>query len=94
MDVMRNEPLDFIGVDYAVDNRDVEETVLPVGAVLPRIRREPPRRHRRDTGHEPGASQGGVRRSAVTRCLSRRVAEGAEPPLQRRSHAGLSILTR
>jgi aryl-alcohol dehydrogenase-like predicted oxidoreductase len=31
-EVMRNEPLDFIGVDYAVDNRDVEETVLPLAA--------------------------------------------------------------
>ena len=28
--VMRNEPLDFIGVDYAVDNRNVEETILPL----------------------------------------------------------------
>jgi len=28
--VMRTEPLDFIGVDYAVDNRDVEETILPL----------------------------------------------------------------
>lgn len=28
--VMRAEPLDFIGVDYAVDNRDVEETILPL----------------------------------------------------------------
>jgi aryl-alcohol dehydrogenase-like predicted oxidoreductase len=30
--VMRNEPIDFIGVDYAVDNRDVEETILPLAA--------------------------------------------------------------
>ncbi|MDH4043061.1 MAG: aldo/keto reductase [Gemmatimonadota bacterium] len=30
--VMRNEPLDFIGIDYAVDNRDVEETILPLAA--------------------------------------------------------------
>jgi aryl-alcohol dehydrogenase-like predicted oxidoreductase len=30
IEVMRNEPLDFIGVDYAVDNRDVEETILPL----------------------------------------------------------------
>jgi aryl-alcohol dehydrogenase-like predicted oxidoreductase len=29
---MRDEPLDFIGVDYAVDNRDVEETILPLAA--------------------------------------------------------------
>ncbi len=28
--VMREEPLDFIGVDYAVDNRDVEERILPL----------------------------------------------------------------
>jgi aryl-alcohol dehydrogenase-like predicted oxidoreductase len=31
-EVMRNEPLDFIGIDYAVDNRDVEETILPLAA--------------------------------------------------------------
>ncbi|HUP46221.1 MAG TPA: aldo/keto reductase, partial [Thermoanaerobaculia bacterium] len=30
--VMRNEPIDFIGIDYAVDNRDVEETILPLAA--------------------------------------------------------------
>ncbi len=28
--IMRNEPLDFIGIDYAVDNRGVEETILPL----------------------------------------------------------------
>jgi aryl-alcohol dehydrogenase-like predicted oxidoreductase len=28
--VMRAEPLDFIGVDYAVDNRSVEEKILPL----------------------------------------------------------------
>jgi len=28
--VMREEPLDFIGVDYAVDNRSAEETILPL----------------------------------------------------------------
>ncbi len=28
--VMREEPLDFIGVDYAVDNRAVEKTILPL----------------------------------------------------------------
>jgi aryl-alcohol dehydrogenase-like predicted oxidoreductase len=28
--VMRNEPLDFVGIDYAVDNRDVEEAILPL----------------------------------------------------------------
>ncbi len=30
--VMRNEPIDFIGVDYAVDNRDVEQSILPLAA--------------------------------------------------------------
>ena len=28
--VMRTEPLDFIGIDYAVDNREVEQTILPL----------------------------------------------------------------
>lgn len=28
--IMRNEPLDFIGVDYAVDNRGVEAKILPL----------------------------------------------------------------
>jgi len=28
--VMRNEPLDFIGIDYAADNRGVEERILPL----------------------------------------------------------------
>ena len=28
--VMRNEPIDFIGVDYAVDNREAAETILPL----------------------------------------------------------------
>ena len=27
---MRNEPLDFIGVDYAIDNREIETTILPL----------------------------------------------------------------
>jgi aryl-alcohol dehydrogenase-like predicted oxidoreductase len=27
---MRNEPMDFIGIDYAVDNRGVEEKILPL----------------------------------------------------------------
>ena len=30
--VMRSESLDFIGLDYAVDNRDVEATILPLAA--------------------------------------------------------------
>ncbi len=30
--VMKSEQLDFIGVDYAVDNRSVEETILPLAA--------------------------------------------------------------
>ncbi len=28
--IMRNEPLDFIGIDYAIDNRTVEESILPL----------------------------------------------------------------
>lgn len=32
IEVMRSEPLDFIGIDYAIDNRDVEETILPLAA--------------------------------------------------------------
>ena len=28
--IMRSEPLDFIGVDYAVDNREAEQTILPL----------------------------------------------------------------
>jgi aryl-alcohol dehydrogenase-like predicted oxidoreductase len=30
MEVMRTEPLDFIGVDYAIDNRGVEDAILPL----------------------------------------------------------------
>lgn len=30
VEVMRNEPLDFIGIDYAIDNLAVEETILPL----------------------------------------------------------------
>jgi aryl-alcohol dehydrogenase-like predicted oxidoreductase len=30
IDVMQNEDIDFIGVDYAVDNRNVEERILPL----------------------------------------------------------------
>jgi aryl-alcohol dehydrogenase-like predicted oxidoreductase len=30
LDLMRREPLDFIGIDYAIDNRTVEEHVLPL----------------------------------------------------------------
>jgi aryl-alcohol dehydrogenase-like predicted oxidoreductase len=30
--IMRREPLDFIGVDYAVDNRGVEDEILPLAA--------------------------------------------------------------
>jgi len=29
-DVMRNEPIDFIGIDYAVDNRGPEEVIFPL----------------------------------------------------------------
>src|SRR5690606_22488361 len=32
MEIMRNEPIDFIGIDYAVDNREVENQVLPLAA--------------------------------------------------------------
>ena len=28
--IMRDEPLDFIGIDYAVDNRESAETILPL----------------------------------------------------------------
>jgi aryl-alcohol dehydrogenase-like predicted oxidoreductase len=28
--IMRSEPIDFIGIDYAIDNRGVEETILPL----------------------------------------------------------------
>jgi aryl-alcohol dehydrogenase-like predicted oxidoreductase len=30
VEIMRNEPLDFIGIDYAIDNRNAEETILPL----------------------------------------------------------------
>ena len=30
IEAMQDNALDFIGVDYAVDNRDVEETILPL----------------------------------------------------------------
>ncbi|MBT8488346.1 MAG: aldo/keto reductase [Gemmatimonadetes bacterium] len=30
VDVMRTEPLDFIGIDYAVDNRSAEDVILPL----------------------------------------------------------------
>lgn len=30
IEVMKNEPLDFIGIDYAADNRQVEEVILPL----------------------------------------------------------------
>ena len=28
--IMRSEPIDFIGIDYAIDNREVEQTILPL----------------------------------------------------------------
>ncbi|MGH7502729.1 MAG: aldo/keto reductase [Longimicrobiales bacterium] len=28
--IMRSEPIDFIGIDYAIDNRQVETTILPL----------------------------------------------------------------
>ncbi len=30
--IMRSEPVDFIGIDYAIDNRSIEERILPVAA--------------------------------------------------------------
>jgi aryl-alcohol dehydrogenase-like predicted oxidoreductase len=30
MQTMRNEPIDFIGTDYAIDDRHAEETILPL----------------------------------------------------------------
>lgn len=30
IEVMRREPLDFIGIDYAIDNRDKEDVILPL----------------------------------------------------------------
>jgi aryl-alcohol dehydrogenase-like predicted oxidoreductase len=30
VDIMKREPLDFIGIDYAIDAREVEETILPL----------------------------------------------------------------
>ncbi len=30
LDIMRREPLDFIGIDYAIDAREVESTILPL----------------------------------------------------------------
>jgi aryl-alcohol dehydrogenase-like predicted oxidoreductase len=30
--IMRNEPIDFIGIDYAIDNRSVEDRILPAAA--------------------------------------------------------------
>ena len=32
LEVMRREPLDSIGIDYAIDNREVEERILPLAA--------------------------------------------------------------
>lgn len=32
--VMRQEPIDFIGVDYAIDNRESAEVILPLAAEL------------------------------------------------------------
>jgi aryl-alcohol dehydrogenase-like predicted oxidoreductase len=29
-EVMKSEPIDFIGIDYAVDNRDIEQAILPL----------------------------------------------------------------
>jgi aryl-alcohol dehydrogenase-like predicted oxidoreductase len=68
--VMRDEPIDFIGVDYAIDNRSAEETILPLAverkiAVMvyvpfgrTRLSAGPPRRDRRDAGRQQGDSHG------------------------------------
>ncbi len=32
IELMKNEPIDFIGVDYAIDNREVENVILPLAA--------------------------------------------------------------
>jgi aryl-alcohol dehydrogenase-like predicted oxidoreductase len=32
IELMRREPLDFIGIDYAIDNRSMEEIVLPLAS--------------------------------------------------------------
>jgi len=37
-EVMRNEPIDFIGVDYAIDSRAAEEVILPLAAEYGRSR--------------------------------------------------------
>src|SRR5688500_10918932 len=29
-EIMRNEPIDLIGLDYAIDNREVEQSILPL----------------------------------------------------------------
>ncbi|MCH8308236.1 MAG: aldo/keto reductase [Proteobacteria bacterium] len=54
--VMREEPIDFIGVDYAVDNRESAETILPLAqdrgiAVLAYVPFGRTRLWRRVTGH-------------------------------------------
>jgi aryl-alcohol dehydrogenase-like predicted oxidoreductase len=30
VEIMRREPLDFIGIDYAIDAREIEQTILPL----------------------------------------------------------------
>ena len=32
--VMRDEPLDFIGIEYAIDNREAADTIIPLAADL------------------------------------------------------------
>jgi aryl-alcohol dehydrogenase-like predicted oxidoreductase len=65
---MRSEPLDFIGIDYAIDNRTMEETILPLarGAGIGVLVYAPFGRTRlweRVRGQERGAGLGGgVRR--------------------------------
>jgi len=32
LEVMRNEPIDFIGIDYAIDGREAEDEILPLAS--------------------------------------------------------------
>ncbi len=90
IEVMRNEPLDFFGVDYAADNRDVEDVILPLAidekiAVLaypPHRSHEPlPSRRRQRTA---GLRQG-IRRHHVGAVLPH---VHAHAPRDHRRYAG------
>ena len=69
--ILAREPIDFIGIDYAIDNRTMEERILPlardrgvgggvrcalVGAVLSQVRAGAPGRHRGHARHQQGAA--------------------------------------